>query len=394
MNRLARAVAIGAVMRLPIAEPVSFDTVAQADVYRSPVDPASVAVSGDGRFVAFTSSAQLVPGDTNHQADVYVLDRSDGRVTLESLSPDGQVAQGDSEHPSISADGCLVAYSVLNKIMLRDRSRGDTKVLTGGREPVISADGRFVTFTSMAPDFLKEDVYLFDTQTGGVRRISLDNKGLRPPSGWSGMPSISGNGRLVAFVSTSPLVAGADKPTTRVYIRDLQANTTTLVAPGGRAAISADGRYVAFVSLAADLVPNDRNNSADIFLADLETGGIEIVSRSRKGGAANGASTNAAVSGDGRFVAFQSEASDMVCAGGCPQSLEDINLLWDVFLFDRQSRAMTRLSTDPLVAWMEASSGPAIDAAGSVVAFSSRHPIDVNDKAHDFDLFIRHPAGR
>lgn len=390
MNRLARAVAIGAVLRLPFNETVSFETVAQADVARAPVDPASAAVSGDGWYVAFTSSVQLAPADTNHQGDVYVLDRADGRVTLESRSLEGRVAQADSEHPSISADARWLAYNVLNKVVLRDRLRGETSVLSQGREPVISADGGFVAFTSTAPDLLKEDVYLLEMRTRVIRRISVDNNGARPPSGWSGTPSISGDGRLIAFASTAPLVAGTDKAVARVYIRDTQANTTTPVAPGWRPAISADGRYVAFASAAINLVANDHNNSPDVFLADLQTGSIEIVSRNAKGASANGASTNAAVSSDGRFVAFQSDASNLVCASGCPQSLEDINLLWDVFLFDRQSRTMTRLSSDPLVAWMEASGGPAIDAAGSVVAFSSRHPIDANDKANDFDLFITH----
>ena len=394
MNRLARALAIGAVMRLPLTEPVSFNTVAQADVGRAPVDPASAAVSGDGRYVAFTSSVQLVAGDTNHQGDVYVLDRTDGRVTLESRSLEGVVAQADSEHPSISGDGRWVAYSVLNKVVLRDRLRSETRLLSEGREPVISADGRFVAFTSKAPDFLKEDVYLFDMRTGVSRRISVDNNGARPPAGWSGTPSISGDGRLTAFASNAAFVPGTDKPVVRVYVRDTQTNTTNPVAPGWRPAISANGRYVAFASAAANLVPNDRNNLSDVFLADLQTGSIELVSRGTKGGTANGESTNAAVSGDGRFVAFQSEASDMVCASGCPQSLEDINLLWDVFLFDRQSRKVARLSTDPLVAWIEASNGPAIDGTGAVVVFSSRHPINANDHAHDFDLFIGHLAGR
>jgi Tol biopolymer transport system component len=180
----------------------------------------------------------------------------------------------------------------------------------------------------------------------------------------------------------------------RVYVGDTQTNTTNPVALGWRPAISANGRYVAFASAAASLAPNDRNNLSDVFLADLQTGSIEMVSRSTKGGSANGASTNAVVSDDGRFVAFQSEASDMVCAGGCPRLLEDINLLWDVFLFDRQSRTMALLSTDTRAGWMEESNGPAIDAAGSVVTFSSRHPINANDNAHDFDLFIRHLAGR
>jgi Tol biopolymer transport system component len=392
--KLARAVAIGAVMRLPLGDPGSFDTVAQADVGRSPVDPASAAVSGDGRYIAFTSSLQLVPGDTNHQRDVYVLDRRDGRVTLESGNREDRGAPADSEHPSVNGDGRWVAYTVSNTVVLRDRLRAETKLLSEGRESVISADGRFVAFTSKTPDVGKEDVYLFDMGTGLVRRISADNDGGRPPFGWSGTPSISGDGRLIAFASTAPLLSETGKPAARVYVRDTQTNTMKLVARGGRPAISGNGRYVAFASATATLTPNDRNNLSDVFLADLQTGSIEMVSRNTKGGSANGASTNPVLSSDGRFVAFQSEASDMTCAGGCPRPLEDINLLWDVFLFDRQSRTMARLSTDPLAGWIEESNGPAIDATGSVVVFSSRHPINANDNAHDFDLFIRQPAAR
>jgi len=271
---------------------------------------------------------------------------------------------------------------------------GEMKVLSDGRDPYISADSRFVVFTSKAPDVLKEDVYLFDREAGFVRRISVDSTGARPPAGWSGTPSISGDGRLIAFASTASLRPATGNPAVRVYVRDTLANTTNSVAPGWRPAISANGRYVAFASAAVNLVPNDRNNLPDVFLADLRNGSIELVSRGTKGGSANGASTNPAVSGDGRFVAFQSEASDMVCASGCPRSLEDINLLWDVFLFDRESRTMARLSSDPLLAWLEESNGPAIDARGSVVAFSSRHPINANDNAHDLDLFIRQLAAR
>jgi Tol biopolymer transport system component len=281
----------------------------------------------------------------------------------------------------------------MDKVLLRDRLRGETKVLSPGRDPHISADGSFVSFTSMAPDLGKEDVYLFDMRTGVIRRISVDNNGARASSGWSGTSSISGDGRVIAFVSSAPLLPVAARPVPWVYVRDTQANTTRPVAPGVRPAISANGRYVAFASSAANLVSNDRNDLSDVFLADLQTGSIEIVSRGRKGGSANGASTNAAVSSDGRFVVFQSDASDMVCASGCPRSLEDINLLWDVFLMDRETRTMVTISTDPLVAWLETSSGPAMDATASVIAFSSRHPIDANDKANDFDLFIRHLVG-
>ncbi len=118
-----------------------------------------------------------------------------------------------------------------------------------------------------------------------------------------------------------------------------------------------------------------------IFVADLDTGASRIITKSVRRGLANGNSARPMMSSNGRFVAFQSEASDLV-------AVEDFNLLWDVFVLDRTTNAMTRLSGDREEAWMEPSSGPSIDATGSVVAFSSRHPTDASDKRNDFDLYV------
>ena len=153
-------------------------------------------------------------------------------------------------------------------------------------------------------------------------------------------------------------------------------------------AISRDGRYVAFASEATNLVPGDRNRSADVFLRDLRTHSAVLVSRSASGGAANGRSGNPVVSADGRFVAFQSQASDLICARRCPAAAEDINLLSDVFLFDSLTSLMVRISAGP-AGWAEESAAPQIDAAADVIAFTSRHPIDAQDDRNDFDLFIR-----
>jgi Tol biopolymer transport system component len=180
---------------------------------------------------------------------------------------------------------------------------------------------------------------------------------------------------------------------------DTHLNVVRPIRPGGRvpnaaswsAAMDAAGRHVAFVSAATNLAPGDRNRTTDVFVADLHTGGIELVSRSASGGSANGASAAPALSADGRFVAFHSDASDLICAKDCAAAREDINLLWDVFLYDRATRTMSRLSADGDNGWMEASTGPALDARGDVIAFSSRHPIDGNDIRNDFDLFVRVP---
>ena len=397
MKRLAGAVAIGAVLRLPLSEPATFVTVAQADAHGSPLDTASAAASADGRYVAFVSSSQLVAGDTNRQRDVYVLDRADGKVTLESAVLNGDAAHGDADHPSISADGRWLVYSVLDKVAVHDRRDGATRILSEGRDPVIGLDGHLVAFASSATNIVAghdangtaEDVYLADLRSGVIRRISVDNLGGQPATGSSITPSISSDGRYVAFSSTAPLAAANDKRASHVYVRDTQLNTTKAIALGWKPAISAGGNYVAFVSAVGNLVANDRNDLPDVFLADMQTGAIELISRNTKGRSGNGVSANPAISSDGRFIVFQSEAADLVCAAHCARALEDINLLWDVFMFDRQLRMTARLSSDPTTTWMEASIGPTIDAGGTVVAFSSRHPIDTSDKANDLDLFIR-----
>lgn len=90
-----------------------------------------------------------------------------------------------------------------------------------------------------------------------------------------------------------------------------------------------------------------------------------------------------------RFVAFQSQASDLICARRCPAAVEDINLLSDVFLFDRVTSLMIRISAGPSGGWAEESAAPQFDAGGDIIAFTSRHPIDSHDDRNDFDLFVR-----
>jgi len=121
-------------------------------------------------------------------------------------------------------------------------------------------------------------------------------------------------------------------------------------------------------------------------------GSIALVSRAAKGGTANGASGSPAISADGRFIAFQSDASDMICVRRCEPPLEDVNLLADVFRFDRATGHTDWISALPSGGWAEESEAPQLDASGEVVVFTSRHPIDEHDTRHDFDLFVRAPA--
>jgi Tol biopolymer transport system component len=410
-------------------------TIPQADEWRSASMPASASVSGDGRFVALASYARLVPADTDTLADIYVLDRASGQITIESLSADDRPLRGDNTHPRLSGDGRYLVFQTVvvsaelpqtdTEIVLRDR-RDDRATLVradGPRTrpvfngaPAMSEDGRFVVFASSSTDVVEgpdangtgEDVYLFEIATRVVRRVSVDTHGVQPAAGASFAPSVSGEGRFVSFTSTADFDGGsssggpprknASRPLPQVYVRDLALGVTTRVSAGAAgvtldgasydSAISRDGRAVAFVSSAANLVAGDRNRLPDVFVRDVDRQTTALVSRGASGGTANGASRGPALSADGRFVAFQSEASDLICARRCPEALDDLNLLYDVFLFERETRRTTQMSGGR-TPWAESSEAPQLDAAGLTIAFTSRHPIDERDVSNDFDLFIR-----
>ena len=345
-------------------------TIEQRDVQRVAHDPPSVTVSADARYIAFTTFSQLVPADTDDRGDVYVLDRLDQRVTLESLPVEGR-RFSDSWHPAISGDGQVLVYDTSGWIVLRDRRRDTVRVLAEGRQAAISGDGRIAAFTS---DVLRQ-ISIWDVDTGVLSRIpehaADPGTGRRTGGAQSdASPSVSHDGRYVAFSTRAS-----------VFVHDRELQTTERIAAGWDPAISADGQFVAYVSNVGKLF--------NVFLADRRTGKTQLVSRSMKGRTANGSSANPVVSADGQVIAFQSEASNL--ADG-----EDINLLWDVFRFDRDTGTTTRVSGDRDAGWLEPSGGPAIDGRGSVIAFSSRHPTDVSDKRNDFDLYLASydPASR
>jgi Tol biopolymer transport system component len=351
-------------------------TVEQRDENRLMTEHASVAVSADGRFVAFTTYSRLVPADTDNSSDVYVLDRERQDVTLESADTAG--FNGDGSHPGISGDGRHIVFERANGIMLRDRRDGVTRLIAAGRQPVITDSGHLVAFAASSDDRVtgdvngeRTDIYVADVNGTQVRRVSVGMSGLDPSVAASVQPSPSRDGRFVAFTSRAQV--DGTPPHARVFVRDTERNVTTLVGAGWDPSISGDGHFVAFVGL--------QNRLAHIFLADLETGIARVITNSVRRGFANGASGKPKMSPDGRFVVFQSEASDLVAA-------EDFNLLWDVFVFDRTTGTTVRVSGDAEGGWMEPSGGPSIDARGSVVAFSSRHPTDVSDKRNDFDLYV------
>ncbi len=370
-------------------------------------------VSADGRWVAFTSAADnLVPGDTNFQWDVFLHDRQTGTTTRVSLAPGGGQMDIPSDFPAISADGRWVAFQSgsplgTTQVFLHDRETGTTiQVSVGpggiagsGAFPAISADGNWVSFTSRADNLVAgdtngaEDVFVYERQTAVVTRVSVGSGGAQGNRySWS-LGSLSADGRLVAFASmASNLVADDTNGDWDVFVHDRQTATTTRVSvgPGGaqgngasfNAAISADGRWVAFASGASNLVPGDTNGHEDVFLHDRQTGATTGVSVGLGNVPGNADSSRPAISADGRSVAFYSAASNLVAG--------DTNGSPDVFVRDMQAGVTTRVSVGPGgVQAAGGSVGASISADGRVVAFESEagNLVAADDTNFQWDAF-------
>ena len=206
--------------------------------------------------------------------------------------------------------------------------------------PSISSDGRFVAFESEASNLVTNDTngfidaFVHDLQTGATERVSVNSSG-KQGNLESGFPSIRSDGRFVAFQSlASDLVANDTNNTSDVFVRDLPTGATERVSVNSSEAqadnwsagpsISSDGRFVAFESIATNLVANDTNGSRDVFVRDLQTGTTQRVSIDSSGKQGNLNSYDPSISSDGRFVAFGSEASNLVA--------NDTNNTGDVFV--------------------------------------------------------------
>lgn len=263
-------------------------------------------ISRDGRYVAFVSAASFAAADTNTREDVYVRDRLNGTTELASPASNGGAADGDSFELAISDDGRFVTFAsratnlvvgdtnARTDVFLRDRVNGTTERVSVGaqaqqgdgdsRAPSITADGRWVLFTSRASNFtasgtLESVVYLRDRQNGTLERVD--------------------------FGSGGTVVAGS-------------------TWPGN---VSADGRFVTFSSIDAGYVPGDTNGWNDSFLRDRLNGTTERVSLTVDGTQVARGGHAPRVSDDGRFVTFEGDSSELVAG--------DTNGLLDVFVRDR-----------------------------------------------------------
>lgn len=353
------------------------------------------AISADGNRVAFTSLASNLGAlDFNLTYDIYVRDRLAGTTTRVSESSLGVEGNGLSTRPAISADGNSVAFrslasnlvpndlNLIDDIFVRDLVAGTTErvsVSTGGLEgnatsdrPTVSGDGSRVAFWSDADNFfpgdlpLTRDIFVRDRIAGTTTLVSVSLTGM-PGNGPSSRPSISDDGRFVAFHSdASDLVAGDTNLAADVFVRDLLLGTTERVSvttSGGQGnglssvpVISADGRFVVFRSIADNLVPNDWNNTEDVFLHDRQTGTTTLVSLNDGNQLGNDLSTRPTISADGGTIAYQSLATNLVP--------NDTNLVEDVFVHEG-SGGLPLPSRDMIVL-----TGPGVVGVGTQAVFS------------------------
>ena len=373
-------------------------------------------ISGDGRFVTFSSRASnLVSGDNNGVADGFLRDTQTETTTLISVSSAGIRGNGQSNSIAITPDGRYVAFwsaasnlvtgDTNNKadVFLRDTqtslttrvsvaSNGTQGSGDSGTTGAISANGRFITFTSTASNLVStdtngvQDIFLHDTLTGVTSLISKTSSGVqgdRP----SYRPSISSDGRYVVFNSEANNLAPGDNNTFfDVFLHDTFTGQTTLVSRSSQGIsgtrdslypkITPDGKYIIFQSNANNLVVGDVNNFCpvyygalykscyDIFLYEVGTQKMTLVSLSSDGTQGNKASTRPSFSSDSRYIVFLSEADNLVSG--------DTNGQDDIFFRDLQTGITTLASVSSTdVQGNKDSSYPDISADGRFAVFAS-----------------------
>ncbi|MGB2693823.1 MAG: flexitail domain-containing putative surface protein [Dehalococcoidia bacterium] len=383
-------------------------------------------ISDDGRYVAFMSEAPLVPDDTMNIRDIYVHDRLTGATERVSVATNGTQGNGQSLYPAISGNGCCIAFQseasnlapsdsgLHTDIFVRDRIAGTTEritVLSTGDEaqgnsstPTISGDGRYVAFTSLAANLVSNDplntydVFVYDRVTKEFELVSQATDGTHGnfASGGigAGKGQISADARYVAFGSAATnLVPKDNSPFDDVFLRDRTLKTTELLSfgAGGEAGdghslypdVSDNGQLVVFVSSATVLVDDDGNHLSDVFLHNVQSGATTRINKGPGGVEADGASAFPTISGDGRVVAFQSAATNLVSNDG--------NQKQDIFVYYAETGEIRRANVAGNGAETDGQSAfPAISGLGADVAFESLAtnlvPNDANQKA---DVFAR-----
>ncbi len=363
------------------------------------------AISADGRYTAFESDADNLDGDSNDSfRDIFVRDHVTGTTALVSRATTaaGVAGDGDSINPAISADGRYVAFESdadnldgdsndsFSDIFVRDTTANTTTLVSrdtgvagaagngGSTDPSISPDGGHVAFQSFATNLsgddgdMINDIFVRDLEANTTAFVSRGT-GSPGPAGNnnSTLPSISTDGRYIAFESFATNLAASNNSVFEVFVRDTVTNTTRLIsrddgvggAPGDgqsvRASISEDGHYVAFDSDAGNWEADSDDAATDVFVRDTVANTTTLVSRATgpTGTVGDDDSTFASITADGRHIAFNSDADAL--------DLESDDAFTDVFVRD------TVASTTTLASRATGAAGAVADESSLLPAISA-----------------------
>lgn len=392
----------------------------------------SPSITSDARYVVFESSAfNFVSGDTNGVADIFVRDQYTGSIERVSVASDGTQANGYSADPVISDDGRYIAFRSSATNLVPNDTNGDGDIFVHDRQtrqtvrvsvasdgtqgnnwsysPTISADGRYIAFDSLASNLVPgdtngtviltygRDVFIHDMQNSQTERVSVDSEGGQV-SFLSEKADISADGRYVAFRSGAPdLVPGDANGDYDIFVHDRLTGEVELISVASNGTqgnggsynptISADGRYVAFVSQASSFVANDSNNGMDVFVRDRQTGSTELISISHEGYPANDEFiiTKVSISADGRYVAFSTTK---------PLTIDDIDSYSDVYLHDGENGTLKILSFSVYSFASAYGSEPDISADGRYIVFwTASAYLVLDDTNESSDVFIHDQQG-
>lgn len=386
----------------------------------------STNISASGRFVVFSSLAgNLVPNDSNETYDVFLHDRETGVTERVSVDSAGIQGNGYSGAPRITPDGRFVVFDsgasnlVPNDtgdhvdVYVHDRLNGETSRVSDNGPlqpspegqsyvPDISDDGRFVVFNSEVPNLVLGDtnevydVFVHDRLAGVTERVSVDSNSVEGNELSTGA-SISADGRFVIFYSmASNLVTGDNNGSYDVFVHDRTTGQTERVSVDSsgqegnlssyRPALSADGRYAVFESEATNFIADDNNESNDVFVHDRQTGQTRLISMDNSGIQGSGSSGWSRISGDGRYVVFESVASNLVENDG--------NGARDIFIRDRVAGFTERVSVTHN--GVEASSLSFLSSVSNdgqyVVFLSDANNLVPGDNNGVIDTFVRNRA--
>ena len=377
-------------------------------------------ISADGRKVAFTSYyGHYVADDDNHAPDAFVWDDDTGRTLLVSRNSHGVVGNHQSGADAISADGrwVLLQSGATNLVRGDTNGRRDlfvrdligrttelVSVASNGSQAnrrsingTISRGGRYVAFISEAsnldPNDLQHDgdVFVRDRLTGTTEQVARICR-KRCDGVGSSDAEISANGRFVVFTSPSAdIVAGDTNGRWDVFVYDRTTGSTQRVSitsteeqltlGGIQPAISANGRYVAFISNSPNLAPTRANGKAQVFVRDRVAGTTRIASLSPDGSAGNRSSYYPDISADGRFVTFESDAGNL---GGGARNAED------VFIRDRAMHRTELISVQLTPRTALGSYDASVAAGGRIVCFMSSEDLTREDLNRFDDVFLRY----